>query len=421
MRICLLTQPGRGDTEPFVALAAGLKERGHLVTLGSRPDLAQLVRDHSIDFEPLGNPYQPFIQDAARAGAMGSGRPISKVRLGLRQKRYVTENLHEDVLEAAEGAELIIYKYPWVTAHTVAESLGIPSVPVMLLPLVRTTSWPSFMSGRGVDRGRLGNRLMWTLPWQAVWMALRFDDKKFRQRLGLPRLPWLAPSLLRTSEQTPVLCAWSDAVLPKPPDWPDGVLTTGYWFLDPPSDWQPSKEIVDFLAAGPPPLSIGFGSMASPDRQATFKVVLEALRITGHRAVVLSGWGDIGRGEQLPKHVFSTSDLPHSWLFPQVAAVVHHGGAGTTGATLRAGVPSVVTPLVADQPSWGRLVHSLGTAPAPIPFQQLTAKRLAAAINVATSDPAISPRAAQIGERVRAEDGVDRAIDLCLGYAQTAN
>jgi sterol 3beta-glucosyltransferase len=418
MRITILTLHARGDAEPFIALALMLKSQGHSVRFASRPDVKDLVQDYGIDFVPVGHPYQPFIAGAAKAHAMGSGHPVSKLRYGLRQRSYVTEGLHDDAWKAAQGADAVVFKYPWITAYTIAEKLKVPCVPVMLLPLTPTRAFPSFMTGRAIDRGPLLNQLVWHLPWEAVWQGLRWDDNKLRRRLGLPKLPFRG-ALPAEHHGMPILCAWSPAVLPPPGGWPANRQVTGYWFLDPPAGWQPPGELVQFLAAGPPPVSIGFGSMVSRDRAATLKIILDALELTGLRGVLLSGWGEIGAGSDLPETVFSAPSIPHGWLFPRMAAVVHHGGAGTTGAGLRAGIPSVICPLLADQPSWARVVHDLGAGPPPIPFPDLTAPRLAQALHDATTNPVIRQQAAVLGSRIRSEDGAGRAAEAILRYART--
>ena len=420
MRITLMTLPARGDAEPFVALAVGLARQGHEVKVATRPDLEDLVTANGISFAPLGNPYQPFIAGAARAGAMGSGHPMAKLRYGASQRRYVAEGLHEDARRAAEGAEAIIYKYPWITAHTLAEKLDIPCVPVMLLPFLPTAEFPSFVLGRGIDRGRVVNGLLWRLPWQAIWSGLRLDDRKLRRELGLPPLTVRAPLPLRQTGRTPVLCPWSESVLARPADWPEHVEVTGYWFLDPPDSWHPPADLVDFIEDGPAPVSIGFGSMATVDPDATLRLVLEALETSGQRAVVLAGWGGLGRATPLPDRVYLAESVPHSWLFPRMAAVVHHGGVGTTGAAFRSGVPAIVTPLLADQPSWARRVHALGAGPEPIPFAELTAGRLADAIRVATTDLGIRRRAEEIGQLVRGEDGLGRALEIVMQYVENS-
>ena len=187
----------------------------------------------------------------------------------------------------------------------------------------------------------------------------------------------------------PVLYAYSPTLLP-PPDWPSRFHVTGAWFLDPPPDWQPPPDLVAFLEGGPPPVYVGFGSMTSADPDATLALVLDALSRAGQRGVLLHGWAGLGTGRELPDTVFALDDVPHSWLFPRMAALVHHGGAGTTVAGLRAGIPSVVTPLTADQPSWGRIVHRLGAGPRPIPFRRLTATRLSRGFEPRSDPPSTS-------------------------------
>src|SRR5690606_33997419 len=176
----------------------------------------------------------------------------------------------------------------------------------------------------------------------------------------------------------------------------------GYWFLDEP-DWEPPRELADFLAAGPAPVYIGFGSMVPKDAEMTEMVVRTALKAAGVRGVVQ------GDPETSDDQVLAVRDVPHSWLFPRMAAVVHHGGAGTTAAGLRAGAPTVVCPFFGDRPYWGERVAALGAGPAPLPFRSLTVPRLAARIRRAVEDQEMADRADELGRRIRAEDGVGRA------------
>jgi sterol 3beta-glucosyltransferase len=208
----------------------------------------------------------------------------------------------------------------------------------------------------------------------------------------------------------PILYGFSPSVIAPPRDWGEHVHVTGYWFLDPPSDWTPPPALVEFLQAGPPPVYIGFGSMSSQRPEETAALVGQALARAGQRAIMLSGWGGLHQADS--DSVFMVDSVPHAWLFPQVAAVVHHGGAGTTAASLRAGVPSIVIPFHGDQPFWGQRVADLGVGPAPIPRRNLTVERLAQAIHRAVTDQPMRQRAADLGAKIRAEDGVARAVAL---------
>jgi sterol 3beta-glucosyltransferase len=412
MRVVLITIGAWGDTEPFVALAVRLMRDGHKVTLAARPDFAGLAAGYGVDFAPLGRPYQPFITGAARASALGSGHLLRQLRYGLRQRAYFSDRLGRDAWQAAQGAEAVIYKYSWITGYTIAEKLGVPCAAAMPFPITPTSAFPSFLLGKGTDRGPLLNRALWSITEQVTWQLLRHGDTALRRQLGL-RPPAIAGQVARQERQgMPVYYAYSPAVLPRPGDWPARVHVTGYWFLDPPPGWQPPAGLTRFLQDGPPPVSIGFGSMASRDPQATLELALQALTLSGQRGVLLSGWAGLGKDHTLPRHVFAVDSIPHGWLFPRMAAVVHHGGAGTTGAGLRSGVPAIITPLAADQPSWARTVHGLGAGPAPIPFRELTAERLAAAIHQAVTDQQIRQQAAELGSRIRSEDGLGRTAEL---------
>jgi sterol 3beta-glucosyltransferase len=177
MRITLFTIGARGDTQPFVALAARLKHEGHRVKLAARPDFAGLADEYGVEFAPLGHPYQPFITGAAEAAALGSGNVFNQLRYGWQQRHYVFDQVHEDAWRAAQGAEAIIYKYSWTASYTIAEKLGIPCAAAMLFPLTPTRTFPSFLIGRGVDHGPLLNRLVWTISQQVVvWQLQRRED-----------------------------------------------------------------------------------------------------------------------------------------------------------------------------------------------------------------------------------------------------
>ncbi len=166
-----------------------------------------------------------------------------------------------------------------------------------------------------------------------------------------------------------------------------------------------------FLDAGDPPVYVGFGSMSGRDPQHLTKLVIDALQQAGVRGLIATGWGGLTAAD-LPETIFKIDSVPHDWLFPRVAAVVHHGGAGTTAAGLRAGRPTVICPFIVDQPFWGRRVHELGAGAAPIPQKQLTAENLAAAIREVTSDPTIHRKAEVLGEQIRQEDGIGIAVNL---------
>lgn len=219
---------------------------------------------------------------------------------------------------------------------------------------------------------------------------------------------------------TPLIYGFSPAVVPKPPDWSKYQQITGYWFLDTATGYQPEPELLDFLVKGSPPVMVGFSSMVEHEMQAINSIVAEALRETGQGGILPGGWSGGAAGD-LPDFIFGTDAVPHDWLFPRLAAAVHHGGAGTTAVALRAGLPGVIVPWFADQFFWGWRVQELGVGPRPVPSQELTAARLAAAIWQAVQHEEMSCKAAQLGERIRAERGVENAVVLIEGFARNGH
>ncbi len=187
----------------------------------------------------------------------------------------------------------------------------------------------------------------------------------------MPQIPIWVNEIRHWLRRSPVIYGFSPSVVQKPPDWGDHVEITGYWFLDRQPGWQPPADLADFLAAGAPPVYIGFGSMSTRKPQETTELVLRALSRDRQRGLLLTGWGGLSEID-LPDYVFKIEFAPHDWLFPQMAAVVHHGGAGTTAAGLRAGIPTIIVPHFIDQPFWGQRVADLGAGPQPIPRRQLT-------------------------------------------------
>jgi sterol 3beta-glucosyltransferase len=228
--------------------------------------------------------------------------------------------------------------------------------------------------------------------------------------LGLPPAPFWGPynaALLQDS----ILYGFSPSVIPKPVDWDSNIHVTGYWLLDSGSDWTPPSDLVEFLAGGTPPIYIGFGSMSNRNPEETANLCLQALAQTKQRAIMLSGWGGLQKSN-LPDTVFMIDSVPHSWLFPRVGAVVHHGGAGTTAAGLRAGVPSIIIPFFGDQLFWGQRIAELGVGPEPIPRKKLTVERLTQAIQQAVTDESMRQCASNLGAKIQAEDGIAGAVSV---------
>jgi UDP:flavonoid glycosyltransferase YjiC (YdhE family) len=242
---------------------------------------------------------------------------------------------------------------------------------------------------------------------QAVWLAARPWINGVRRRaLDAPPVALREPFAVLDRAGSLFLYAFSPAVLPVPGAG-KGACVTGYWFLEEDADPAPPPGLQAFLDAGPPPVSVGFGTMIDTDPGGTVALVAEALRQAGQRGVLIRGAHPTLT--PLPPHLFAVDSISHAWLFPRCAAAVHYAPAGTTAAALRAGIPSVAVPQMPDQFQGARRLHELGVAPEPVARRQLTTEGLARAVRTAATDDGMRRRAAAIGDRIRAEDGVSTA------------
>ena len=323
----------------------------------------------------------------------------------------------DDALEVFKGADLILYSLLAYMAWHIAESYQIPTLATYIQPVTPTRefSGTSPVIPKGVPFRGVANRLSFKMSNQTLFQMMRGTINDIRQnRLGLPAQSFRDLWGVDTSD-IPMIYGYSPAVLPKPSDWDVYKHVTGFWFLDHADDWQPPDQLVDFLAAGPPPVYVGFGSMIDKDSAEVTDIVVQALRRTNQRGILLGGWGGL-TDTDLPDDILHIDGAPHDWLFPQMAAVVHHGGAGTTAAGLRAGKPTVTVPFFADQPWWGHIVHRQGLGPAPIARKSLTVERLSAAITQAVTDKAMHDRAEAVCKAINAEDGVAEAVRLIERY-----
>jgi UDP:flavonoid glycosyltransferase YjiC (YdhE family) len=420
MRIGIIAPGSRGDVEPYVALGKGLKEAGHAVRFVTHENFEELVAGNRLTFYPVEGSVQEIVQGTGMRERLEGGNFLAVLSEMSREAQRGAVSLAQAGLEAGRSMDLLVAGLGGLfVGLALAEKLRICLLQAFYIPFTPTAAYPSFLvAGRLSGLGGAFNRLSYGLARQMMWQAFQPADRRLRREvLDRGPAPILGPYGSECLRDMPVLYGFSPSVLPPPPDWSGEVHVTGYWFLDPPEDWTPPSRLVAFLEAGPPPLYIGFGSMGSRDPQRTSQLVLEALAPTKQRAVILSGWGGLETAG-LPAHAIAVDSVPFSWLFPRCAAVVHHGGAGTTAAGLRAGVPSVVIPFFGDQPFWGRHVAELGVGPAPIPRRKLTAERLARTIEIAVGDAGMRRRAAELGTAIRAEDGVAQAVALVTALPQ---
>lgn len=412
MKLTVLAPGSRGDVQPYVALGLGLQRAGHEVLLATHVEFEALVCERGLGFAAVeGNPRRLIESETGQAWLASGRNPIAFVRHMAALAGPLMDKVIDDARRVCRGADAVLFSPVGFPGRDLAEAAGIPAYGVFLQPMSRTRAHPPVFWPTRANMGPL-NYLAHLAQEQVIWRPLAPMANRARGELGLPPLRFGPYAAIH--RETPLLYGYSEAVVPRPSDWPPRHHVTGYWFLDHPPEWQPPAEVVDFLADGLPPVYVGFGSMAPADAERLTAIAVEALARTNQRGILLGGWANLGRSGASDR-VLVVESIPHDWLFPRVAAVVHHGGAGTTGAGLRAGRPTVVVPFFADQPFWGERVRALGAGPRPIQRRQLTADNLAAAIHRAVSDQRIRARAKALGERIRAEDGVGRAVELLDG------
>ena len=413
MRIVILPIGTIGDVRPYTALGIGLKQAGHNVRIATHENFRDFVSGYGLDFYPVSYP-QELMTGGEMLKLVDSGSNfVSWMRqllclLGAAMKSYL-----DDCLSACNGAEAIIYSpFGWSGYH-IAQYLGVPGYLASLQPMSRTRCFPAVWSPAWLRLGGYGNLMTHSAVEGIFWQVFRRWANRWRKEtLKLPAIPFSGPfGKPEWKEQQAFLYGFSSCVIPKPDDWHDNLHVTGYWFLPPDNSWQPSPELTAFLDAGEPPVCVGFGSVPIRNREEITDMVIEALKKCGRRGILQIGRTGNGNSP-ISDNIYQAGWVPHDWLFPKLAAAVHHGGASTVANSLRAGVPSVIVPFAWDQPFWGRRIEKLGVGPSPIPRRKLTVDNLAQAITIATSNKQIAVNAAALGSRIRAEDGVARAVDI---------
>jgi UDP:flavonoid glycosyltransferase YjiC (YdhE family) len=408
VRVTIITIGSRGDVQPHVALGMGLHAAGHEVTVATHPRFGSLLAGLPLTFAPVveGAVSRGSETEEGRRWAEKDSRKLPAWVGFLRDGKSVAHRRLADALEACDDAEAIVVSAPaTLLGYQLAELKGVPLVRAYAAPL-----GAAFAAGADPSATqKLGAKIGGSAVRQAMWLCARpWVNAARRDVLSLPPLPVREFYDTFDRRRVPLLYGFSPAVF-APEGLGDWVHVTGYWFLDAPTAWEPPARLIEFLAEGPPPVFVGFGTMIDGDPKATTAVVVDALARAGQRGI-LQVQGGVQDGD-LPRDVLAIDDVLHDWLFARVAAAVHHGGAGTTGTALRAGLPSVLVPFFADQPFWARRVHELGVGPPAIPRKRLSAERLAQAIRIAATDPRMRERAQALAEHIGAEDGVARAVD----------
>ncbi len=398
----IVTAGGMGDVAPYAGLGAGLRDAGFDVAIATHEAFAGAVTGAGLKFRPL--PENPLRLGLPDDGADAEPKPGFVAGMKAAEQR-IWETAEAILAAARAGADLLLLNAATAPLGIhVAEGLGLPSMGVYLAPPGPTREFPPvYMTG---NLGALGNRAAWrVVDGMADAFLVSKPARRLRAELGLAPVTPRALRKRQAAEAWPIACGFSPAVVPQPADWRPGIEVVGYWWPAAPGGWEPPADLVDFLAAGPPPVYVGFGSLGT-DTDRLAMLVPQALRAAGARGVVQGAWGEGIDSDD----ILAIGSAPHDWLFPRMAAVVHAAGAGVVAAALKAGVASVPVPVDLDQPFWARRVALLGAGTDSLPFKKLTAADLAAAVRTVTTDGTYTKAAAEVSAALEREDGTAHTV-----------
>lgn len=432
LNFTLLTIGSRGDVQPYLALAKGLAADGHKVRIATHAEFGPWIQQHGIDFREIGGDPAELMRICVENGTF----TVSFLREGVTKFRGWLDDLLVSCWQACQGSDVIIESPNAIAGIHVAEALRVPYLRAFTMPWSRTRAYPQAFAVPSKRAGGSYNYLSYVIFDQVLWRASSGQINRWRKSCLN-----LAPTTYDDLEQhkIPFLYSFSPSLVPKPLDWYDWIHVTGFWYLDNPetANWTPPRDLVDFIesarARGKKIVYIGWGSITVPDAAATTRCVLEAVRRSNVCAILSKGWSErLSKGGVTRRHededplsaasspdVFHVESVPHDWLFPLMDAACHHGGAGTIGASLRAGLPTIVKPWFGDQFFWGQQVASLGVGSC---VKELNVASLSAALVEATQNQRQIERAKVLGEKIRRENGVAeaiRAIYADLDYATT--
>ena len=384
LRIVLASVGSRGDVQPMLALGQTLRARGHAVLIAAPPNFAAWTHDLDFEFAPLSEDIQVFL---AENRDIMTGRPLKMLRVIHSYFKAQIPLQAQQLVPICRGADVIVWGGLALCVPSVAEHLGLPALGVLYSSCVLPSKQhpPPNIPWHGLP-GWV-NTLFWNINHLMVDLLLRRSVNSMRASLGLAPKAHLRDHLLEAGS---VVIAADEELFPPDPQWQGRYPYVNSIFFDDPTPLDP--ELDAWLAAGEPPVYIGFGSMSGKGTDRIERILVEALAASGRRCLLDAGWAGLGAGA-LPAGWRSVRGAPHAALFARVAVVVHHGGSGTTAQALRAGVPQVLLPLILDQFHHAHRLHLAGIAPAALPMEKVSAAALAQAIETAIHLPA-GPRQA---------------------------
>lgn len=416
MNISLLTMGTLGDLRPFLALALGLQETGHQVSLAAPENFETYLQQFPISYNSLAGNTQEILESEEGRRWMASGNVKEFMKALQRISHEIRYELQRDLLLACQDCDVMIV-HPLLLPHvtTLSEKLKKPFLLATPFPFVSATKeFPQFL----VRAKRLPFGFLNQLTHQVfskVWQNSNAGDiNEWRSQLELA--PLRGSVFKRLAQQRiPILHAYSPSIIPHPKDWGDHNFITGQWKMDDKyipkhSEEKTSDHLAAWLDRGQAPIYFGFGSLPVLEPQNMIDMVLDITKSLNARAIVASGWSNMTvEGTPLQDSVFMIKSAEHEWLFPRCSCVIHHGGAGTTHTALASGTPSMICSTYADQPFWGERITELNVG-RHLPFPKMTKENLTRAIQD-LQDESVKARAAELGKSIKAENGLQNAMD----------
>ena len=408
MNITMIALGSTGDVRPYMLLGRELRARGHAITIATFEPFESMIREAGLNFFKVSGDVFDMMNNLMKPGNSGV-RYITSVEKTIRD---IAPVLLGDLTRSCEHADALICTFFGSMYYSIAEKYGIPCIQTHYFPMDNNSAMP-ISSSPFQHLGKVWNSASYKIGYVLIGTLEKRYLTDWRRENGMaPRKVHTRPDYVSGGHRVPVIYAVSPLVMPRPKQWNEHIHMSGFWYDDAPCEWQPPEELERFMAAGEPPIYIGFGSMVSGNMNRLFAMVLRAVRAAKVRAVIMAGWGGETTRLKSNSQVYFAEYIPHDWLFPRVKAVVHHGGAGTTASGLRAGKPTLVVPFGGDQPFWGARVHALGCGPRPVQRDSLTVDRLTRSILDLVTRDSYRTAVENLAAQMRQEGGVRTAADL---------
>lgn len=425
MKIAITTVGTRGDLQPYIALGLGLKEVGYEVLIVSSKNEEQFVSSYGLDFFALSVDIQKLMEEEVVQKMSKGSNPLKFIvshLKGSKKLKHLMVATQGEIWAACQSVDVIIYHPGMPLGFFIAQEKKQISIMANPFPIIPTKDYPSILFYASPRFGKLWNRVTHKIFEKLFWSLSKLAIIEFWKETVKTDMNFLdSPIQQQIKSGMPIINGYSTLFFHQPNDWKSNVYTTGNWFINKEPNFNPPIELINFIEKGEKPIYIGFGSMKDINNfRTTLKIIKEALNLTKQRAVVGLGWNNRSYNENIPDNIFLIESISHTWLFPKMKMVIHHGGAGTTATGLRAGRPTVIISHNADQPAWGQKVYELGVGSKPIKITKLTAKKLASAINFAQKISIVS-NAEKLGRKLSEENGVINAVKIINDYVANDN